>query len=234
MEFGEVLNKYREELKLSVNKLGELADVSPTYISRIQNNPSKKPSKKIAIKFLKALYLQTDDQRKQEKMFNDFITSYLFEQKSYKDLNSTENEEYEKFVIDFLEYLNKTTNEVAKQIREISGLIYANKIMLKKDGSFHLTNNEDVLIKNLKDKPIFDLEWYLSQKDFAILGPRNIVTNENYKDIDYNVISQEDKEIILNIIHSYLMTKYKDNYRKDLKDFFDNVVEELINITKGD
>ncbi|WP_242651998.1 helix-turn-helix domain-containing protein [Staphylococcus aureus] len=46
MKFGELLDEYRNNLGLSINKLGELANVSPTYISRLQNNPEKKPSKK--------------------------------------------------------------------------------------------------------------------------------------------------------------------------------------------
>ncbi|MGS0644289.1 helix-turn-helix domain-containing protein [Staphylococcus hominis] len=232
MNFGEVLNKYREELNLSVNKLGDLADVSPTYISRIQNNPSKKPSKKIAFKFLRALYLQMNKQQKSGEIFEDFITSYLFEENNYKELNSNKKKEYESFLNEFFDYLNKTSDVVVKELRDISEKIYENKIILKKDGTFDFTGDEDKLIEHLKDKPIFDIEWYLKQKDFEILAPRNIITNKNYEYIDYNAITQEDKEVIFSLIHSYLITKYKENYRKKSKEFFDEVVEEFINIIK--
>ena len=119
-----------------------------------------------------------------------------------------------------------------KELRDISEKIYENKIILKKDGTFDFTGDEDKLIEHLKDKPIFDIEWYLKQKDFEILAPRNIITNKNYEYIDYNAITQEDKEVIFSLIHSYLITKYKENYRKKSKEFFDEIIEEFINIIK--
>lgn len=230
MNFGNLLNKYREELNLSVNKLGELANISPTYISRLQNNPQKVPSKKITLKLMKALFLQAIEQEWENiGIVNDFIIAYLFEDnKEYSSLNNEEISEYQKFMYEFFDYLEQISKSEINELYNMKEKIYENKIIMKKNVSFSTTDEETKLINQLLDKPLFDIEWYLTQNEFEILAPRNIITNNYYKDIDYNIITKKDKEIIYNLVHSYLMTKYKKTYKKNSKEFFDEVFEKSI------
>ncbi len=52
MSFGELLKKLRKEKKLTLNRLAELADLSPSYLSRIErgkrNVPNARVLKKLA------------------------------------------------------------------------------------------------------------------------------------------------------------------------------------------
>ncbi|HCW9275328.1 TPA: XRE family transcriptional regulator, partial [Staphylococcus aureus] len=61
--------------------------------------------------------------------------------------------------------------------------------------------------------------WYLKQNDFEILFPRELITNSNYEDIDYNVLTENDKKMILNLVHAYMNTKYTKIQNK--QEFFD-------------
>ncbi|MBY6180496.1 helix-turn-helix domain-containing protein [Staphylococcus haemolyticus] len=230
MNFGEVLNKYREELSLSVNKLGELADVSPTYISRIQNNSEKVPSKKVTFKLMKVLFLQSVEKEWEEiNVLDDFIIAYLFKGiKNHSELNKDELEDYRKLLEEFFEFLKTTSDKEITELYNMSNKIYENKIIMKDDLSFDTTDDKEKLTKYLLDKPIFDLEWYLTQNEFEILAPRNIITKNDYTDIDYNVITEKDKEIICNLVFAFLTTKYKKTYKKNSKEFFRKIFENSI------
>ncbi|WP_403422284.1 helix-turn-helix domain-containing protein, partial [Staphylococcus aureus] len=41
MKFGDILKEYRKQLKLSVNQLSKLSNVSVGYISKLENNKRK-------------------------------------------------------------------------------------------------------------------------------------------------------------------------------------------------
>ena len=44
MNFGDILKEYRKQLKLSVNQLSKLSNVSVGYISKLENNKRKFPT----------------------------------------------------------------------------------------------------------------------------------------------------------------------------------------------
>ncbi|MCI2907937.1 MULTISPECIES: helix-turn-helix domain-containing protein [Staphylococcus] len=225
MKFGEVLNKYRESLNLSVNKLGELADVSPTYISRLQNNLNKKPSKKVFFKILNTLLDQAFNMGKSPKpLLSELCSTYLFDDK--KEFTKKELKKVENLVEEFIKYTNEEGNKVKKELYESKSKIENNKIIFNKKNELLFLNDFEILKNNLVDKPIFDIEWYFTQNQFKILAPRYLITNKDYNLIDYNVISNEDKNIILNLIIAYLETKYeKINNRQE---FFDTMFELFV------
>lgn len=218
MKFGELLDEYRNNLGLSINKLGELANVSPTYISRLQNNPGKKPSKKILFKILNALFIETANQEiKTTHLFSDFITNYLYDDKN--EFSDYDINQVQKLLDEFFEYNNKWNNHKRKKLYSLSESIEKNRVIYQKNQQISFTNNKEDLQKHLYNKPIFDLDWYLKQNDFEILFPRELITNSNYEDIDYNVLTENDKKMILNLVHAYMNTKYTKIQNK--QEFFD-------------
>ena len=61
MTLGERIKHYRGSKDLSLNRLAILADVSPAYISALENNKSDSPSVEIAQKIAKALNISVLD-----------------------------------------------------------------------------------------------------------------------------------------------------------------------------
>ena len=67
MTIGERIKHYREQKGWSLNKLAFLAEVSPAYISQLENNKSKSPSTDILVKISKTLEISIVDLLKDEK-----------------------------------------------------------------------------------------------------------------------------------------------------------------------
>ena len=67
MTIGERIKHYREQKGWSLNKLAFLAEVSPAYISQLENNKSKSPSTDILVKISKTLEISIIDLLKDEK-----------------------------------------------------------------------------------------------------------------------------------------------------------------------
>ena len=61
MTIGERIRQYRAQKDVTLNKLAVLADVSPAYISQLENNKSGSPSVEIVQKIAKALEISVLD-----------------------------------------------------------------------------------------------------------------------------------------------------------------------------
>ncbi|MGK0576796.1 helix-turn-helix domain-containing protein [Macrococcus capreoli] len=222
--FGEKLNNLREYLGISINKLGEAANISPTYISRIQNNPAKKPSKKLFLKltyvFLeKGMLNKIETSPKFQELYFEYIRSFVTDNEK---LTEDEARQVELLNEEATAYFKKTLEEVSSQIFNLRENFYKNLFLIQ-------TNDHDIKsfknfdMNNLQDKPIFDLKWLLNQEKYEVFYGRDRLLHNSKKNIsiDYNVLSKEDKELIFNLIEAYLKTKYM---RLDEPEkFFDNI-----------
>ncbi len=228
MSFGYGLNKYREDLKLSVNKLGDLANISPTYISRLQKDSSNRPTKKTFFKILYALFVQANKLDYNTNTLISRMIKYFITGEEKIDLTSDEIKECEKIIDEFIEYVEKNQNELIQKTTKLQNQLYENKFIQNKNGKLRMTENIKETGRLLKDKPIFDIEWYLKQNEFEILIPRTHISNKGYESIDYNILNAEDKSILLNLFKTYIETKYKESkvdkdfYYKMFKNFVDN------------
>ncbi|UMT76022.1 helix-turn-helix domain-containing protein [Staphylococcus roterodami] len=220
MEFGETLNEVRQSLNISINKLGALSDISPTYISRIQNNPDKHPSKKIVFKIIYALFVEG---HKQSFNTNEIATKLI---RSYLGGNA-KTSELEGFLDEFIQYMEDRQNEGKEKLYNFKEKIQKNRFILTKNRTLYFTDDQKSIFDIISNKPLTDIEWLLTQNSFELLYSRSIITNNSYKDIDYNILNDADKKVILNIIHAYLSTKYEKTSNID-SNFFNSMFKNFI------
>lgn len=228
MKFNEKLNDLREYLGISINKLGEVAGVSPTYISRIQNNSDKMPSKKIFLKitsaFMEKMLSSDGKDETLEKLFKSYVQSFITED---ENLTEVQYEELQKLYKEMEEYFKNEMSEKVKRFINVKEDYYKNLIILEND-NYNVQFFKDTDLNILKDKPIFDLKWLLSQDKYCLFYGRGRVLKTHNGEIhaDYNVISKKDKEVIASLIDAY----FKANYMGlgNPKEFFDNIFNKII------
>lgn len=228
MKFNEKLNDLREYLDISINKLGEVAGVSPTYISRIQNNADKMPSKKIFLKitsaFMEKMLSSDENDKTLEKLFKLYVQSFITEDEKLSDV---QYQELQKLYKEMEEYFKNEMSKKVKGFLNVKEDYYKNLVILEND-SYSIQFFKDTDLNILKDKPIFDLKWLLSQEKYCLFYGRGRVLKTYNGEIhaDYNVISKKDKEVIASLIDAY----FKANYMGlgNPKEFFDNIYTNVI------
>lgn len=154
MKFNEKLNDLREYLGISINKLGEVAGVSPTYISRIQNNSDKMPSKKIFLKitsaFMEKMLSSDGKDETLEKLFKLYVQSFITED---ENLTEVQYEELQKLYKEMEEYFKNEMSEKVKRFINVKEDYYKNLIILEND-NYNVQFFKDTDLNILKDKPI--------------------------------------------------------------------------------
>ncbi|UXU51435.1 helix-turn-helix domain-containing protein [Staphylococcus arlettae] len=215
MRFGEVLNKYRELAGLSINQLGKEASITPTYISRIQNNPDKLPSKKVLLKLASVLKLV-------EETHNPIYLEELLY--AYCEEKGLSEEEFQKLNYEFYMFMNERIDSTKEELKETKDKIFKNQFVINRTNQSFLYLKNSETLQEISNYPLFDLKWLLTQKKYEVFFGRNIELNE--KKGFYNVLKEEDVHIIYKLIEGYLHAKY--NGVKEPKNFFEHHFDELV------
>lgn len=212
MTFGETLKKYRNSLGLSVNKLSKLSNVSVGYISKIENGQRKFPSDRIIFLLLVGFKnSKLNDQSKSTEEVNNEIKKILYELLSAED-SEVYKEDFETIYDNFITFYEDMHNKVEnKDERNKNKNIFA-----------YEDDKKTLQLINL-EKPINDIAFHL--KD-----------SENQKFYNGVILNDYDKNMINEIINSFLVTKLSQeqvDLSEDIeqlqKDFNDFRKESMLN-----
>lgn len=212
MTFGETLKKYRNSLELSVNKLSKLSNVSVGYISKIENGQRKFPSDRIIFLLLVGFKnSKLNDQSVSTEEVNNEIKEILYELLSAED-SEVYNEDFETIYDNFITFYEDMHNKVGnKDERNKKKTIFVYEDDEKEKHSVNL------------EKPINDIAFHL--KD-----------SENQKFYNGVILNDYDKNMINEIINSFLVTKLSQeqvDLSEDIeqlqKDFNDFRKESMLN-----
>ncbi|UFA56954.1 helix-turn-helix domain-containing protein [Staphylococcus aureus] len=212
MTFGETLKKYRNSLELSVNKLSKLSNVSVGYISKIENGQRKFPSDRIIFLLLVGFKnSKLNDQSKSTEEVNNEIKEILYELLSAED-SEVYKEDFETIYDNFIAFYEDMHNKVGnKDERNKKKTIFVYEDDEKEKHSVNL------------EKPINDIAFHL--KD-----------SENQKFYNGVILNDYDKNMINEIINSFLVTKLSQeqvDLSEDIeqlqKDFNDFRKESMLN-----
>ncbi|MCG1071463.1 helix-turn-helix transcriptional regulator [Staphylococcus epidermidis] len=212
MTFGETLKKYRNSLELSVNKLSKLSNVSVGYISKIENGQRKFPSDRIIFLLLVGFKnSKLNDQSKSTEEVNNEIKEILYELLSAED-SEVYKEDFETIYNNFITFYEDMHNKVGnKDERNKKKTIFVYEDDEKEKHSVNL------------EKPINDIAFHL--KD-----------SENQKFYNGVILNDYDKNMINEIINSFLVTKLSQeqvDLSEDIeqlqKDFNDFRKESMLN-----
>ncbi len=207
MKFGEILKEVREESGLSINKLGRYSQVTPTYISRLENQHDKVPSEDMVNKLIIGLGKYKMEQ-------NEKIDPVELLERFYSSTNLRKSKkEFDELALMLLTAYTNELNTAIGYISKLQDIIYENKIMLPKG-----KNKGEEL-----DDPVFDLSWLLTQNRYELFYGREHLLNDKYNSSNeekfyYNTLSDEDKAVLSALIKAYISTKYEKI--KNPKDFF--------------
>ncbi|KAB2279893.1 helix-turn-helix domain-containing protein [Staphylococcus epidermidis] len=212
MTFGETLKKYRNSLELSVNKLSKLSNVSVGYISKIENGQRKFPSDRIIFLLLVGFKnSKLNDQSKSTEEVNNEIKEILYELLSAED-SEVYKEDFETIYDNFITFYEDMHNKVEnKDERNKNKNIFA-----------YEDDKKTLQLINL-EKPINDIAFHL--KD-----------SENQKFYNGVILNDYDKNMINEIINSFLVTKLSqeqvelsEDIEQLQKDFNDFRKESMLN-----
>jgi len=212
MTFGETLKKYRNSLELSVNKLSKLSNVSVGYISKIENGQRKFPSDRIIFLLLVGFKnSKLNDQSKSTEEVNNEIKEILYELLSAED-SEVYKEDFETIYNNFITFYEDMHNKVGnKDERNKNKNIFVYEDDEKEKHSVNL------------EKPINDIAFHL--KD-----------NANQKFYNGVILNDYDKNMINEIINSFLVTKLSqeqvelsEDIEQLQKDFDDFRKESMLN-----
>ncbi|WP_057510582.1 helix-turn-helix transcriptional regulator [Staphylococcus simulans] len=223
MKFGEHLKEERTGFHMSVKELSNLSGVSTAYISKLENGKRKFPSLEtifnLVIGFKKLneyrygnSYLTGDIN---EGYINDLLDRFV----SSKDSNIVLNDNQDIYK-EFNDYYKDHMDKIAKENTRILSDIYKNKVKLERG-----TTKKEVV-----DKPYFDLEWLLTQKEYEVFFGRNFILDDDYvgkksyseKDLYfYNILSEKDLSTIRQLIIVFLNNKYF--FSKDKGELFNKL-----------
>lgn len=200
MLFGNTLRELRTQANISINELGKVAEISPSYISKLENNPEKIPSKEMIIKIAYAIRRLDKSEQKISDGYMEILEKLL----KSENLNFDTKERVTIFYKDFPDYLKERNNKTTRLITKRLDDDFNNRFAIsRKNGNV-----------NYLDMPYFDLEWLLSQEKFYLMYGRNLMINEEIvKEHDkyefHNILNLEDITIIREIIKAYFTSKYE-------------------------
>jgi transcriptional regulator with XRE-family HTH domain len=209
-DFALLIKKYRSFRKKTVYEVAEFVDVSPTYISQIENG-KKLPSKKVLFPLVRFLGLKNDKGywKKVENVEFDGL-DLLEVYAEYKKINSKEL---------FHEYFNYVSDEIKTNFIELQDL------ERRKNNKFSV-NKKNGDIEPTK-KPYFDLEWLLTQDQYHVFYGRNYNIQKINKDNVslsefslYNILNDIDIKIIKGLIDAYISNKYMELTEENHKNHF--------------
>ncbi|MFT0636505.1 helix-turn-helix domain-containing protein [Staphylococcus ureilyticus] len=197
---GDYYRELRSYLKMTLEDFSYNVGLSKSYINQIEKN-ERIPSKN---KLFQMLCYFNEFQKLEPQLPTDDILHSFSNQKKLDE--SRLKKDYEKYVKEFKENLKQHEANIGAQIRNID----TNKIAYPTD---HNKKIEEL------DKPYFDLEWLLTQKEFHVFYGNKFYTDKNkihtdsVDELTYNKLNDDDKKMIKNIIENIFETKY-DQYIK--------------------
>ncbi|AIO20038.1 helix-turn-helix transcriptional regulator [Staphylococcus aureus] len=212
MKFGDILKEYRKQLKLSVNQLSKLSNVSVGYISKLENNKRKFPTTRTL--FLLLLGFKNSKINDQSKSIQDVDNEIKYILNEFinaedSEINSEDLENLYKDFNTFYEDLHKKVGNKDERNRKKNIFVYEDD--KKKKHSVNL------------ERPINDIAFHL--KD-----------NANQKFYNGVMLNEYDKNMINEIINSFLVTKLSQeqvDLNEDIeqlqKDFNDFRKESMLN-----
>ncbi|WP_420494246.1 helix-turn-helix transcriptional regulator [Macrococcus psychrotolerans] len=214
MLFGERLREVRQKIGISLKQLSRLSEVSPSYLSVLENEPDRIPSVEILAKLLYGL---RQGDLKKNKVMNGYveIQDLLFDSE-----NLSQDLMFQiKFITYFKNFINHKMSKKSETVKILEENLYENKVMFFKDGRYQTTQF-----------PTFDLDWLLKQNQFEVYYTRKYITNPDVLDNDddsranYNTLTDEDKLIIREIIKAYIKNKYETISKP--KEYFTNQINK--------
>lgn len=207
MKFSKILKDIRLEENISVNNLSKLSGVSNAYISKLENDKRNFPT-------IRTLYLllaglknsKFNDQSKSSEEINDEIKEILYKFLSAEDSEFDKKEFetiYENFIT-FYEDMHKKVGNKDERNKKKNIFVYEDDEKEK-----HSVNLE---------KPINDIAFHL--KD-----------NENQKFYNGVMLNEYDKNMINEIINSFLVTKLSQE-QVDLSEDIEQLQKDFNNFKK--
>ena len=207
MKFSKILKDIRLEENISVNNLSKLSGVSNAYISNLENDKRNFPT-------IRTLYLllaglknsKFNDQSKSSEEINDEIKEILYKFLSAEDSEFDKKEFetiYENFIT-FYEDMHKKVGNKDERNKKKNIFVYEDDEKEK-----HSVNLE---------KPINDIAFHL--KD-----------NENQKFYNGVMLNEYDKNMINEIINSFLVTKLSQE-QVDLSEDIEQLQKDFNNFKK--
>ena len=208
MKFSKLLKDIRLQENISVNNLSKLSGVSNAYISKLENNKRKFPTTRTLFLLLVGFKnSKINDQSKSKQDVDSEIKDILNNFITAED-SDIDNEELENLYNDFNTFYEDLHN---KDERNKNKNIFAYEDDEKEKHSVNL------------EKPINDIAFHL--KD-----------NENQKFYNGVMLNEYDKNMINEIINSFLVTKLSQeqvDLSEDIeqlqKDFNDFKKESMLN-----
>jgi len=207
-DFALLIKEFRSYRKKTVYEVAEFVEVSPTYISQIENG-KKLPSKKVLFPLARFLGLK-NDKGYWEKVYN---TNY-HEKKLLEVYAEYKNISFKKLYNEYSDYIS---SEIRKNLKEFGD------IEKRRNNEFSV-NKKNGNVELLK-KPYFDLEWLLTQDQYHVFYGREYnIQNLNKDKISisefslYNILNDIDIKIIKGLIDAYISNKYleltEENHKK--------------------
>ena len=212
MKFSKLLKDIRLQENISVNNLSKLSGVSNAYISKLENNKRKFPTTRTLFLLLVGFKnSKINDQSKSKQDVDSEIKDILNNFITAED-SDIDNEELENLYNDFNTFYEDLHNKDGnKDERNKNKNIFAYEDDEKEKHSVNL------------EKPINDIAFHL--KD-----------NENQKFYNGVMLNEYDKNMINEIINSFLVTKLSQeqvDLSEDIeqlqKDFNDFKKESMLN-----
>ncbi|MCG1813710.1 helix-turn-helix domain-containing protein [Staphylococcus epidermidis] len=212
MKFSKLLKDIRLQENISVNNLSKLSGVSNAYISKLENNKRKFPTTRTLFLLLVGFKnSKINDQSKSKQDIDSEIKDILNNFITAED-SDIDNEELENLYNDFNTFYEDLHNKVGnKDERNKNKNIFA-----------YEDDKKTLQLINL-EKPINDIAFHL--KD-----------SENQKFYNGVILNDYDKNMINEIINSFLVTKLSQeqvDLSEDIeqlqKDFNDFRKESMLN-----
>lgn len=194
-KIGDYIKDLRKDLRMTLEEFSEVIGLSKSYINQIEKNERVLSKKKL----FETIYYFNQYQKIDPPLPTNEMLKVFANQKS---LNiDTLQDEYYEFETTLQEKQKNATGKFSKKMDSIS----ENKI------EYPTNHNKD--IKEI-DKPLFDLEWLLSQDEYHLFYGRKYHTDTSKVHTDtldkltYNKLSEEDKKMIKKVIEAIFENKY--------------------------
>ncbi|MDU0450672.1 hypothetical protein [Staphylococcus chromogenes] len=214
MKFGNLLSECLEKYKISNNQFAKKSDLSTSYINKLINNPELVPLEKSFKKLALGLYKIGATEEELTKFIKivaaDDRFKKLIDERNKKNYYDIKFDSYEMYLI--AEINNVIDSYVMPKIDSkgiLETLFLENRIAIGKD-------NQIIFLSDIGDSlPLLDLEWLLKQKKFHVYYGNELMMNNTPFP---NVLSEEDKKVIYEIVNAYLSTKYEDKREEVIKE----------------
>ena len=199
---GSLLKSLRIDLKATIYEIAEMINVSNTYISQIEND-KKIPSNIVFFRYLYRFKIHFNRDTNFKDISDNHIGKRLLILYANKKKKSVEKL--------FLQYLSFSKSAHLNDLKTYNKTS-SNNIAL------HKWSHDKTEI----ERPYFDLEWLITQKDFEVFygqkyDIQNSVNEKNKgKELRfYNRLNDEDLKIIHGMIEAYISNRYNKFKRGD-------------------